>query len=559
MMNAIRHRGPDFQAIRISSDRYATLGHNRLSIIDLSPAGNQPMYSQDGRYCIAFNGEIYNYKELYRHFPSYSFRSNSDTEIILAAYQKWGANCLSYFKGMFAFAIWDETERMLFCARDRFGVKPFYYHLTPQGTFYFASEIKGIHASGIPKEPNDKIWATYLVYGLYDYSCETFWKDVFSLPAGHYLEFSKEMLTINQWYDLPSIISNEFDSRKEEEIEEEYLSKLAESIQLRFRSDVPVGVNLSGGLDSSILVGLIRNSIPNSQIDAYTFATGNESYDEDKWAAQMAATAGFKHHVVNLSVSEVPELARKVQYYQDEPFGGFPTLAYSRLFQAARSNNTIVLLDGQGLDEQWAGYEYYRYVNDGQKQVVGPVQGSKQIPVKSNVLTEDFRKMAISIKAPAPFPDKLRNALFKDAFVSKIPRALRFNDRISMMHSCELREPFLDHQLFELAFQLDDSKKIRDGVHKYLLRKMSSKIIPASLQYAPKRPVQTPQREWLHADLKDWVCESIKRVERKFSNEWFQKDLLKRELEGFFNSSDIDNSFFIWQWLSIDLIFNENN
>ena len=405
---------------------------------------------------------------------------------------------------------------------------------------------------------NNKTWATYLTYGLYDHSNETFWKNSISLPAGHYLYLEKGKVKLNKWYDLAEIVSPEWDTRKDSEIEEEYLDLLRNSILLRFRSDVPVGVNLSGGLDSSILAGLVSLTQVHD-LKAFTFASHDIYYDEDKWAKEMARHAHLNHDVCHIAPHEIPHLANQIQYFQDEPFGGFPTIAYSKIFAHARANKTIVLLDGQGLDEQWAGYDYYRFLNSTpvSESARGPVQGSKTSPVRPDTLVEEFRSEAESVLLPKPFPDALRNALYKDAFISKIPRALRFNDRISMMHSTELREPFLDHRLFELSYRLDETKKIKGDVHKYLLRKIAKKIVPDTLQFAPKRPVQTPQREWLQNDLKEWVTESVLRAERVFKGEWFREGTLVKEINDFFNASKADNSFFIWQWISIDLLFNE--
>ena len=314
MLRMQSHRGPDASQHFISDDKMIGLGHNRLSIIDLSEAGNQPMITRDGRYVLVFNGEVYNYKELYSELKDYPFNSKTDSEVVLAAYQKWGKDCLDRFIGMFAFAIWDEQEQELFCARDRFGVKPLHYAFDGNGNFIFASEIKSLHTAGIPKEKNPVAWANYLAFGLYDHDEECFWKHIRKLLPGHFLTYKNKDIRIEKWYDLAKKIDHELDERPEHEIKEEYLSLLQESIKFRFRSDVPVGINLSGGLDSSILLGLVdQYKGLDNEIVAFTFATGDERYDELPWAKDMLTHTKHPHEICYLSASEVPALCTKIQ------------------------------------------------------------------------------------------------------------------------------------------------------------------------------------------------------------------------------------------------------
>lgn len=547
MVESQRHRGPDSSNAWISGDGRVGLGHNRLSIIDLSDSGNQPMTSADGSLTIVFNGEIYNYLELKAELSGYDFRSRSDTEVILAAYEKWGAACLDRLIGMFALLIHDSRSGILFGARDRFGVKPFYYAAGDDGTMFFASEIKALHAAGIGRMPEESVWAGYLAFGVHENSSSTFWQGINSLPPGHRLELKGDELRIEKWYDLAGRIGEEPDRRPESEVEEEYLSLLAESVRLRFRSDVPVGINLSGGLDSSILLGLVhRVQGSESDVRAYTFVTGDDRYDETRWVAGMLEQTRHPSILCGLRVADVPALAASVQRSQDEPFGGIPTLAYARVFERARADGTIVLLDGQGLDEQWAGYDYY--AGGG-----GLVQGSADSPVRPACLAPEFRRQARRFDPPAPFTDKLRNLQYRDARYTKIPRALRFNDRISMRASTELREPFLDHRLFELALRQPAERKIRGSVHKYLLRKIASDLLPAGIVEAPKRPVQTPQREWLRGELSGWAARLIDAGLETIGRNWLVPDAVRAEWRKYLDGEG-DNSFFVWQWISLGLI-----
>ncbi len=551
MVRSQRHRGPDADGTVLSSGGIAGLGHNRLSIIDLSSAGRQPMSNHDGTVRISFNGEIYNYLELRAELSDYPYRSQTDTEAILAAYEKWGAGCVEHLIGMFAFLIWDENQQQLFAARDRFGVKPLYYHQRSDGALLLGSEIKALHQAAVPASPDEVAWAGYLTYGLYDHTERTFWKGIRALPPGHTLTWRNGEVRLSRWYDLHERAGLDFDTRPIEQVEEEYLALLTESVRLRFRSDVPVGINLSGGLDSSTLLSLVQAvQGPESSVRAFTFVCGDERYDELPWVRQMLAQTRHPLTVCHLKPEEVPALAESVQAAQDEPFGGLPTLAYANLFARARAQGVIVLLDGQGMDEQWAGYDYYSKALD--HQAAGLIQGTKDPPVRPDCLTREFRARAEAFDPPAPFPDRLRNLQYRDARFTKIPRALRFNDRVSMRSSAELREPFLDHRLVELALRQQPERKISNGTGKWMLRRMASRMLPAGVAEAPKRPLQTPQREWLRESLKSWAEDRIEASLERFGGAWLEPDAVRAAWKSFCRGES-DNSFYIWQWINLDL------
>jgi asparagine synthase (glutamine-hydrolysing) len=552
MLNSQRHRGPDAEGVYSDPEGLCVLGHNRLSIIDLSEAGRQPMKSADGRYVIVLNGEIYNYLELRRELESgYTFRTRTDTEVLLAAYAKWGEGCLDRLLGMFAFIIWDEHKKTAFVARDRFGVKPLYYHRRPDGTVLAASEIKALHAAGVANAPNMRTWAGYLAHGSYGRPAETFLDGVDSLPAGHSMVWKKGTLAIKKWYDLAERVGSEMDLRSESVVEEEYFELLKDSIKLRFRADVPVGVNLSGGLDSSILLGLVHEDQgPGSDVKAFTFTTGDADYDEMPWVRQMLQRT--KHELVEcrLDAADVPALAADVAYYQDEPFGGLPTLAYAKVFEAASERSVTVLLDGNGMDEQWAGYDYYRNADNGNGHSL--LQGTTDSPVRPDCLNPEILAMAERPETPTAFPDALRKMQHRDATLTKIPRAMQFNDRISMRSSTELREPFLDHRLFELAMRQPAERKIADGTGKVMLRSIARRYLPQTLVEAPKRALQTPQREWLRGPLVDWADDRIQAAIRGPLGGLLNAAKVSEAWEEYRNGAS-DNSFYVWQWVSVGL------
>jgi asparagine synthase (glutamine-hydrolysing) len=551
MVRSQHHRGPDANGIEVclaKNGERVGLGHNRLSIIDLSPAGRQPMSDGYGALSIVFNGEIYNYLELRAELTDFRYRSQSDTEVILAAYERWGEACLKRFIGMFAFVLWDARQQKLFAARDRFGVKPLYFAQSKDRVLFLSSEIKAIHAAGFPAEADETAWATYFTSGAHEHTSRTFWKGVEALPPGHLLTRQNGEMKITRWYDLAERSGEKFDQRSDGEVEEEYLGLLAESVNLRFRSDVPVGINLSGGLDSSILLGMVQKvQGAESDVKTFTFATGDPSYDELPWVRKMLAQTRHPSIVCELSPAHVPALAASVQTAQDEPFGGLPTLAYAKLFERARAESVIVLLDGQGLDEQWAGYDYYRGDSS------SLIQGTKEIPVRPDCLIPEFHALAEPFTSPQVYSDRLRNLQYRDARLTKIPRALRFNDRISMRSSTELREPFLDHRLFELALRQPRERKINQGVHKWQLRRMAQRLLPSGIVEAPKRPLQTPQREWLRGPLKGWASDNIEAALERFGGRWLKADAVRAAWQTFCDGEG-DNSFFIWQWINLGIV-----
>ena len=549
MLRAQKHRGPDHKGSYIDHG-FAALGHNRLSIIDLSAKANEPFVDNSGRYFLSFNGEIYNYKELreeLKHF--YQFKTSSDTEVLLAAFLKWGKDCLHRFNGMFAFAVWDSKNKTLFAARDRFGVKPFYYSQA-KDNLYFSSEIKALKNVIFDSSPNQQVWANYFSFGSYGLPQETFYKDIQQLPGGHFLEYSSGRLKVQKWYDFENRLRNIPTNLTFEEVKAQYLDLLKNSISLRFRADVPVAFNLSGGVDSSLLLALVNLFEDKKQINAYSFYTGDDRYDELRWVEQMISSTQNPLQKVLFSATQVEEAAKQISHFEDEPYGGIPTLAYSRIFQQAQKDGVKVLLDGQGMDEQWAGYDYYQSSGS-------TIQGTGgKFPFKPNVLQKEFLALAEKPVYLQPFDNRLQNLQYRDLFYTKIPRALRFNDRISMAYSTELREPFLDYRLVEFAFAQPEEFKFQNGQGKYLLRDLLSKLAPKELSYAPKRPLQTPQREWLGNELKGFVEKQLEMLKTSLVFGWFDHREIEKEWQAYL-AGDNQSSFHVWQWINTSLLFKK--
>jgi asparagine synthase (glutamine-hydrolysing) len=252
-----------------------------------------------------------------------------------------------------------------------------------------------------------------------------------------------------------------------------------------------------------------------------------------------------------LNPAEVPDLAAAIQSQQDGPFGGLPTIAYAKVFEHARQEGVIVLLDGQGMDEQWTGYDYYRNALQGKP--AGIVQGIRETPVRAGSLLPEFGNQAREFIAPQPFGDALRNLQYRDICYTKMPRALRFNDRVSMRASTELREPFLDHRLFELALRQPAGRKIFNGEHKWLLRQIAKRLLPGGVVEAPKRALSTPQREWLRGPLRDWADACIEKALAGDGGSWLDAGSVRASWRSYCDGAG-DNSFFVWQWISLGLM-----
>lgn len=555
MIRAQEHRGPDDQGSCRAPGGRARLGHNRLSIIDLSPAGHQPMQSTDGRYWITFNGEIYNYIELRRELSAHRFEGKSDTEVLLAAFAQWGPACLDRLIGMFAFAVWDEERQELFAARDRFGVKPLFVHRPGSGGVVLSSEIKAMQAIGIGRAPDPVAWSTYLTFGLYDHASWTFWAGIERVPPGGWLRWSQDGgVEIGSWYDAGEVVARAGeDERSEETVLDEAAALFEESARLRFRADVPVGVCLSGGLDSSLLLGLIhRVGPPEGTVEAYTFECGDPKYDESPWVEQMLA--GSEHPWIRCVIdpSSVPERARLVQAAQDEPFGGIPTLGMAAVFAAARDRGVLVLLDANGIDEAWGGYDYYARAGEVDPGI-GPVQGSRDRSVRPDLLLPPFCDLAQPFELSSTLTDPLRRLQYRDLRFTKIPRATRFIDRVSMMHSTEVREPALDHRIVELGLRQPASRKFRNGEGKWLMRQLARRYLPREVREAPKRAVQSPQREWLRGPLADWAAELVEEGLEGWGTHWLRGDGVRAALREY-RTREADNSFPLWQWISLGLM-----
>lgn len=557
MTDVIAHRGPDGEGQWISSNAEVGLGHRRLSIIDLSHEADQPMHYLD-RYSIVFNGEIYNYIELKETLlkQGYQFRTASDTEVLMALYHRDGEQCLQLLDGMFSFVLYDEQKQTIFCARDRFGEKPFFYSYEKGKHFYFGSEMKCLWAGGIPKVVNNKMLFNYLAYGFMDNPAdlsETFYEQCTRLPHSHYiiLNLNTFELKIQCYYDIKWRNTN--NSIGEEEAKEKFHELFYTSVQRRLRSDVPVGSSLSGGLDSSLVVCVIAELKKGTPQKQNTFSAVFPGFkkDERKYMDYVLAKTPAEPHFVTPTDEGFISSIDKLAFHQEEPFGSASIYVQYCVMQMAKENNVTVLLDGQGADEILAGYHPY-YVNyfkelkkkhssnykselneyyamhvgsdinfnvvDGWKNKLKngiPSQAAfmrrlyeRYKHVKNPFIQKDFFNAYFSESFNNLYEfETLNQSLYTSTMLKGLQELLRYADRNSMAHSREVRLPFLSHEVVEFLFSLPSEFKIRNGWTKWIMRQTFKDILPDEITWRKdKIGFEPPQRNWMkNKDIEDKV------------------------------------------------------
>lgn len=560
MTDAIKHRGPDGEGQWINDDKSIGLGHRRLSIIDLSSNASQPMHSPDGRYTIVFNGEIYNYLELKAELIKQGVRffSESDTEVLLQLYAAKGKNCLQDIDGMFAFAIWDEHTKQLFCGRDRFGEKPFYYSYKPGNTFVFASEMKSLWKTGTSTALNNKMVYRYMndKYYLYnqDDLSQTFYKDIFQIEPGHCITLNEQLQLTKECYWKLDYTYTNHDISFDDAVNE-FRHLFTTSIERRLRSDVPVGSSLSGGLDSSSIVCTIHQHFKPNQ---FTFSARFPGFakDEGKYIDLVLKKTGIEGFFTYPDSNKFADEISTFVYHQEEPTAGASQYAQWEVMKLAREHGVIVLLDGQGADESVTGYNHYfnfflRELHKSGKHNLLLEEQKSNVEIHNRVIAENdyayilpegrhtngnisalslpvFRNMWLSLRAKKSFfakdflldvlpdnksrvayaPDTLNEALWYDAVRGNMQVLLKYADRNSMAFSREVRLPFLYHKLVEFNFSLPAAYKIHKGWSKYILRKSMENVLPAEISWRKdKIGYEPPQHDWFASPImKDKLC-----------------------------------------------------
>ena len=573
MCGAIAHRGPDGEGFYHRENGPVWLGHRRLAILDLSEAGRQPMSDPSGRYHITYNGEIYNFLELRADLEKYGerFRTETDTEVILAAWRRWGPACQTRFNGMWAFAIWDEAEQRLFLSRDRFGIKPLFYHADP-GRFVFASELKAFrHLQGFTLRANERALSTAITApSLLESTEETLLEGVWRLPGGHSLEVRRGTVRVSRWWNTLDHLTQVPATLPEQA--EAFRELFLDSCRLRLRSDVPVATCLSGGLDSSaVLCSLAHITNINGQTGrsnsrmtenwqrAFVATFPGSSSDEEHYARLAVEHAGAnpRYHQINPETA-INELEQIILDFE-EISSTLPAPIWS-IYRELRREGVVVSLDGHGADEMLGGYTHYAqtalrasggiwqqprqtlemarilhslYATD------GPVTRPPlwKLLVANDPIYQRLRGIS-SRNAPStagigttPEPDPVEEAaidqlgplnalLYRDFHRTMLPAILRNFDRCSMAHGIEVRMPFLDWRLVCFSFSLPATSKIGGGFTKRILRESMRGIMPEPLRTRKgKIGFNSPLPDWFNGPLRDWLA-----------TEASQQDFLQSEL-----------------------------
>ncbi len=529
-----KHRGPDDEGI--IADGSCVLGHRRLAIIDLSKDGHQPFVSDDQRFQLVYNGEIYNYIELREELKQvgWRFKTKTDTEVLLKAYQQYGVSCLSKFNGMFAFVIYDTLRQNLFMARDRVGKKPLYYVIV-DSTIYFASEIKAL--ASIPEvhlSLNYQSLFDYLVFNRTDIFEETFFDEVKRVPNGHYATFGANGFKLFQWWN-PENYRNNASEEDEARVKRKIQEILISAVQLRMRSDVPVGSCLSGGLDSSILIGILfdRHRIDKGY-PTFTASFPGHSLDETHYIEVLNSAYPFKSIRTFPNEKKAYDKLKDFVYANDEPTTNHSFFSQYEVMRLAKKHGVTVLLDGQGGDENFAGYHYFHGFNlyghfknkkimllgsELFKSIIRRQDKSAYQTFIFQMLSDPSKKKVLLKTLPYLNSDFFYNYIassrifneFFDAndlnqslvrhFQYKLEHLLRMEDRNSMAFSLEARVPYLDYRLIEYLLAVPGKLKIRCGETKYLQKMaLGQYTVPKILNRTDKIGFGTPGEEWMLTD-----------------------------------------------------------
>ncbi|SEF94859.1 asparagine synthase (glutamine-hydrolysing) [Halpernia humi] len=521
MTDAIAYRGPDSAHQEFYEN--AALGHRRLSIIDLSENGNQPMFSDTKNECIVLNGEIYGFLDIKKNYSTYPFRGTTDTEVVLAMYQKSGANLLQELPGMFAFAIWDDKKQELFCARDRFGEKPFYYAFGKNNEFIFASEIKAILASGLVKPEIDKSQIAYYLKNGYIHPHKSIYKNIFNLKPAHQLILKEGKVETKPYWKIPTETSN----LSLNDSVEKFQFLLDDAVKKQMVADVPVGSFLSGGLDSSTIVAIASKYKKNLKTLVYGFETGD--LNEMPYAKAIADKYETDHHILLDRKQKISETLQEIYAYMDEPLMDSSLLPTHLIFKEA-SKNLKVVLSGDVGDELFGGYTFYKYNIDLSQKGYYPTILSKMLllgnrlknvgserllrakysdsidfhqnKVRNHFTPSEIKKLGISDDIPTqdfsfkPNPEDF-NDLMRIDLEKYVPgNMLLKGDRTAMHNSVEARIPFLDKDFAEFCIQLPWQFKVNKSEDKIILRKAYSKAWTEEIAKRGKNGFGAHVNEW---------------------------------------------------------------
>jgi asparagine synthase (glutamine-hydrolysing) len=606
MNSAMQHRGPDDQGVYVNEK--IALGHRRLSIIDLSSAGHQPMQSHDGRYQIVYNGELYNYKDLKFELKrvvsgsgeqAYFFQTNTDTEVIIAAYARWGEECVNHFNGMYAFAIWDNEKNELFIARDRLGIKPLYYFYT-DNILAFSSEIRSLLANGLlPKKMDENSLIDYLRYQTV-HAPDTIIKGVKMLMPGHFIKANNGKVTIHRYWDLVQNISSASAGKNYSEVCNDVNQLLTKAVERRLIADVPFGAFLSGGIDSSVIVGLM-SKVSSEKVKTFSVTFEESEFSEAKYAQLVAKKFNTDHHEIKLSPSDFLQEIPNALKAMDHPSGDGPNTYI--VSKATKNAGITMALSGLGGDELFAGYDVFKRAQRVQERnwlnLLPKIlrKGGGQLlrlakpGVSSDKIAEMLKQDSINFKSFYPLSRQvlmdqqiqklLKNTKLASNRVEQIVSDIRLSgkdqlhsrtsvaeistymqnvllgdaDQMSMAVALEVRVPFMDYTLVEYVLGLPDKYKNPTSPKKLLVDAMGD-LLPPEIVNRPKMGFTFPWKEWMKNELKTFCEERIVSLsKRTIFNELEVLKLWKDFLSG----SNVITWSRIWYLVVLENWLQENN
>lgn len=599
MNNCLKHRGPDDEGIFL--DDQVALGQRRLSIIDLSAAGHQPMYSSDKKFVIVYNGELYNYAELraeLTNLDSYTFNTHTDTEVVLAAFMVWGPACLDKFNGMYAFAIWNLATKDLFIARDRLGIKPLYY-FHADNIFAFSSEMRPLLNTGMVSKKVDEV-------GLVDYlrfhtvhAPRTIIQDIKMLMPGHYMYYKNQQVKLHQYWGLKENISKASEGKSYKEICTDVRELLTKAVERRLIADVPFGAFLSGGIDSSAIVGLM-SKVSKEKVKTFSITFDESEFSEAKYAQLIAKKFGTDHHEIKLKPADLIDTLPEALKSMDHPSGdGINTYLVSK---ATKNAGITMALSGLGGDELFAGYPVYKYAlklkkrqwlnfipaglrraAGGLLKIVRPsvasdkiaeMVGQKQIdvgsfyPIFRQILLDSQISKITNFKRLTPNSICLRVKDFdlndREKWISQVSIAdistymqntlLRDTDQMSMANALEVRVPFIDYTLVEYVLGISDEHK-EGEITKRLLVDAMGDLLPSEIVHRPKMGFVLPWKYWLKNELRQFCSDKIGALAKR---KWFNETEINKLWEGFLNNDPKISWSYIWYLVILENWLQEN-
>ena len=580
----IQHRGPDQEII--FQNNLGIFGFVRLKIIDMSSKSNQPFVSKNKKIQIIYNGEIYNYKKLRKkYFSDIGFNSAGDGEILLHLYEKFGIEFIEKIKGMFSICIIDENINKIFLIRDRFGIKPLYYHLNKlNNKIYFCSEINSLaQLKDYNKEINPSEAYKFFQQGLINSSSETWFKNIYQVKPSHFLEYSKSGIKETKYYFIEKHIDENADKKTFKDYMEKFKSNLQKSFIEHNQFDVKAGIHLSGGVDSAVLAAMSNYNKKN--YNSYTFDFENKDYSELEFAKTITESTNLKNYSTILKDKNISDYLIKVIEREYEPFSSLRVLSTHHLYDTF-NKDCKVIFDGAGGDELGAGYSYhmipwyldlqknkrskknktrfYKYINTIKNKTINSSQfikgsfsyfrnpGGTTIDGSTyknqKIFNPEFLNKDFELKFNKPFKSYLRNAQYADLYYLKLPRSLKYADRASMNNSMETRVPFLDHEVVECSLQIPSEYKNLLGQQRIIMKYPYRKYVNKKVLYLNKRTIADPQSEWLKGPLKNLMLDTINSSSFN-NNEFFNKGEVQNYYDNFLKFPKHFNSFLIFQIL----------